>query len=69
MKRFKHLYGKEFVTLNVHSLIHLARDVKLYGPLDSFRAFDFENYMQFLKKILRKRAKPLQQLHRRLKEK
>lgn len=69
VKQLKHLHGEEFITSNVNALIHLARDVKLYGPLDSFSAFDFENYMQFLKKILRKCAKSLQQIHRHLKEK
>lgn len=68
VKEFKILYGEQFVTSNVHNLIHLAQDVKLYGPLDSFSAFDFENYMQFKKKMLRKHANPLQQIHRRLTE-
>ena len=40
-----------------------------YGCLDMFSAFPFENYFQEMKKMLRKSAQPLQQLHRRLIEK
>jgi len=39
------LYENEFITYNVHSLIHLSRFVKHHGPLDSFSAFKFENYL------------------------
>lgn len=41
----------------------------MYGPLDSYSAFDFENHLQVLKRMLRKHANPLQQIHRRLLEK
>ena len=69
VSEFADIYGHEYCTINVHSLIHLAKEViNNDGPLDSFSAFPFENYMQFLKNILRKRNQPLQQLHRRLKE-
>ncbi|KAJ8946115.1 hypothetical protein NQ314_008976 [Rhamnusium bicolor] len=37
-------------------------DVKRFGPLDQFSAFPFENYMQSLKKLLRKSDKPLAQI-------
>lgn len=66
---FADIYGKEYITINVHSLIHLSEEVIINGgPLDLFSAFPFENYMQFLKSLLRKRSQPLQQLHRRLKD-
>ncbi|KMQ87048.1 hypothetical protein RF55_13785, partial [Lasius niger] len=66
---FKKLYGEQYVTSNFHYLIHLNEDVKMYGPLDSYSSFDFENHMQILKRMLRKHANPLQQIHRRLSEK
>ena len=69
VKGFKTLYGKEYVTYNVHNLVHLSEDAYKLGPLDSFSAFDFENYMKFIKKLLRKNEKTLQQIHRRLAEK
>ncbi|XP_025263008.1 uncharacterized protein LOC105254747 isoform X2 [Camponotus floridanus] len=69
VKTFVKLYGAQNVSHNVHSLIHLVDDVKIYGPLDNFSAFQFENYMQILKKYIRKSEKPLQQVVRRFIEK
>lgn len=40
----------------------------MYGTLDSFSAFKFENYLQFLKKLLRKPNQPLAQIIRRIHE-
>lgn len=68
VKTLKRLYGEDNVVYNIHNLIHLCQDVKKYGPLDSFSAFPFENYMQVLKKMLRKAEKPLAQLNNRLNE-
>ncbi|KAE8740594.1 hypothetical protein FOCC_FOCC013894 [Frankliniella occidentalis] len=68
VKEFKRLYGSKFVSHNVHSLIHLSDDVEKFGPLDSLSAFKFENFLQILKKMMRKGQKPLQQLIRRLGE-
>ena len=69
VQQFKILYGEQYVTSNIHYLIHLNEDVKLYGPIDSYSTFDFENYMQVLKRLMRKHANTLQQIHRRLMEK
>lgn len=69
IKTFIKLYGKHNVSHNVHNLIHLVNDVRQYGPLDNFSAFKFENYLQTLKKMLRKSDKPLQQIIRRCIEK
>lgn len=69
VQQFKILYGEQYVTSNLHYLIHLNEDVKMYGPLDSYSTFDFENHMQVLKRMLRKHANALQQIHRRLFEK
>ena len=49
------LYGKEFLIYNMHSLIHLADDARKFGPLDNISAFCFENHMQTMKRMLRKR--------------
>ncbi|XP_063234238.1 uncharacterized protein LOC134537581 isoform X2 [Bacillus rossius redtenbacheri] len=56
------LYGTEHMSHNVHGILHLTDDVKNLGPLDKFSAFKFENYLQVLKKRIRKSEKPLQQL-------
>ena len=62
------IYGRDFLVYNVHGLIHLAADVKRFGPLDSFSAFPFENYLGHLKQFVRKPQFPLQQVVRRLSE-
>lgn len=61
-------YGSEILTYNMHSLIHLNEDVKNLGPLDTFSAFPFENYLQELKRMLSKSNQPLQQICKRILE-
>ncbi|GBM63955.1 hypothetical protein AVEN_17542-1 [Araneus ventricosus] len=53
------LYGEEFVVYNVHSLIHLAEDVRRYGSLNNISAFPFESYLGRMKKLLGTPHKPL----------
>lgn len=62
---FEKFYGSEFVSHNCHSLLHIVNDCKKFGVLDNFSAFKFENYMQQIKKMLRKSDNILGQLHRR----
>lgn len=64
----KEYYGEKFLSYNVHNLIHLADDVRKFGPLDAFSAFPFENHLQSLKHLLRKHDKPLPQVIRRILE-
>lgn len=61
----RELYGTDFLSYNVHNLIHLADDVKIFGHLDNFCAFPFENHLQQIKKLIRKHDKPLPQVIRR----
>lgn len=65
IESFGTLYGKHHISHNIHNLFHLTEDVKNFGILDNFSAFKFENFMQVLKKLIRKSEKPLQQLFRR----
>lgn len=62
---FALLYGTYNISYNVHGLIHLVQDVKKFGPLDCFSSFKYENYLQMLKKLLKKHDKPLEQVIRR----
>ncbi|KAG0426511.1 hypothetical protein HPB47_026388 [Ixodes persulcatus] len=62
------LYGKGIYVYNVHSLVHLAQDVRMFGSLDSFSAFPFENFLGQMKKLLRSPSLPLQQIVRRISE-
>jgi hypothetical protein len=62
------LYGGHFISYNVHGLIHLADDVLRYGPLDSFSCFPFENFLQTLKRHVRRSLNPLVQIVKRTTE-
>lgn len=64
----KTLYGNGMLVYNVHSLIHLADDVRRLGVLDNFSSFPFENALKNLKKLVRKPSQILQQIANRLSE-
>jgi len=42
VKSFQQMYGIAFMSHNVHELLHLVDDYKLYGPLDNCSCFYFE---------------------------
>ncbi|XP_064479790.1 uncharacterized protein LOC135393231 [Ornithodoros turicata] len=65
VRKHADIYGEESVSHNVHRLTHLVAEVRNHGPLDRWSSFPFENYMQTLKKYLRKPERPLEQLHNR----
>ena len=50
VQEFGKLYGKDMLVYNVHGLVHLAQDVKRFGPLESFSAFPFESFLGRIKK-------------------
>ena len=68
VKQGHRLYGDDFMTYNVHSLVHLCDDVKVHGVVDNFSAFEFENYLQTLKKKVKSGKNPVVQIARRLSE-
>lgn len=68
VQHFEKLYGDMYLSYNVYNLVHLAQDVKVHGNLDSFSAFKFENFMQKLKKLVRKPESPCCQVVKRLAE-
>lgn len=68
VRLFPIIYGEENVTYNVHVLLHITYYVLLYGALHCFSMFKFENYIQTIKKFVRKAQFPLQQIGNRLKE-
>ncbi len=59
------LFGKEFIVYNVHSLVHLSSECLDHGPLDSFGAFLFENFLGMIKSRVTSKTKPLQQIAKR----
>jgi hypothetical protein len=68
VENMKTIYGTGIMVYNVHALIHLADDVKKFGPLDNFSSFPFENALKNIKKLVRKPTHPLQQIANRLQE-
>lgn len=68
VNKFGEMYGKEFMSHNVHALLHIIDDYKQFGPLDNCSCFPYENFMQLLKKMVRSHAKPLQQVVKRYEE-
>jgi len=60
------LVGTRYARIAIRAM---GRHPKIYGTLDSFSAFPFENCLQVLKKLVRKPNQPLAQIVRRLHEK
>ena len=61
-ERCVRLYGKGFVTYNVHSAIHLYEDYKNFGTLEQINCFNFESYLELLKGSVRSDYQPFQQM-------
>lgn len=68
IENYKCLYGTDFVTSNIHNLCHIADEVEHFGPLPSFSAYPFENYMHALKKLVQTGPNPLAQVAARITE-
>lgn len=43
--QFCNIFGEDYITYNVHSLIHLSDDARKFGSLDSVSAFKFESFL------------------------
>ncbi|CAH2225546.1 jg22545, partial [Pararge aegeria aegeria] len=65
-EQFKRIYGKDYVTSNIHNLSHLVDEVKKFGTLQNFNAYEFENKLQHFKHMVRHGKKPLRQIARRI---
>jgi hypothetical protein len=57
------LYGSQFFTYNVHSLIHFPIFVNTCGPFDNFSSFRYENYLQEIQKSIKSAKYPLQETY------
>jgi len=56
------MYEQKIMTYNMHGIIHLAAEAKLFGNLDNISSFPFENFLFSIKKKLRKQTAVLQQV-------
>lgn len=68
IEHFIHIYGRKYAVYNIHNLCHLPDDVAVHGTLDKFSAFPFENFLGFVKNLLRKPNFPLSQIVNRISE-
>lgn len=62
------LYGTHYITSNVHNLCHLLDEVEMFGELQSFTAYPFENMLGKIKRLVRSGNRPLEQVAKRLLE-
>jgi hypothetical protein len=63
-----HLIGPQFVTYNVHSLIHLPDDVMRFGPVYDWSGYWAENELQKIKHLVVSKHKILEQAVKRIDE-
>lgn len=61
-KLLPELYGKESCTANTHCLTHLTKYVRLWGPLWTHSAFEFESMNGHLKNLIHSRNQVHNQL-------
>lgn len=67
---FSIIYGRHTNSFNLHSLLHLCKDVVNMGTsLDNYSAFKFENFLQVLKNTAKTGYKVLEQINNRYAEK
>nr|CAI5820522.1 unnamed protein product [Callosobruchus analis] len=64
---FGDLYG-QYVSHNVHNLIHLPNDCRRHGCLDNISSFKYENILYKMKKMVKCSRYPLQQIVNRFEE-
>lgn len=63
---FPLIFGDSSVSYNIHNLLHLADSVKAIGIMSGSSAYDFENYLQTMKKYVKKPTDILQQIFKKV---
>lgn len=56
------LYGSQFTSYYVHNLVHLLTFVLIYGPLDNFSCFRYDDFLQEIIKSMKLIKYPLQEI-------
>lgn len=62
------IYGRQYVSYNVHNLKHIVDNFRRFGPFDNFSSFPFENKLGMMKKLIKSHYLPLQQVAKRIME-
>jgi len=63
------LYDPCFMTCNFHYLLHIHEEAKSFGSIETISAFRFENYLQTIKKQVKKSNNAAAQIYNRHVEK
>lgn len=66
VKNFKKHYGK--LGYNIHNLLHIVECVKIFGSVNSFSAYPFENFMSNISRLVRGKRFVLKQIYNRIHE-
>ena len=56
------IIGDYFLTMTVHSLVHLVEDCRTRGTADNFSCFQFESFLRFVLNSVHSSNKPLEQV-------
>lgn len=68
VSHFSEFYWDSTLGYNVHNILHLTDAARLYGTVDNFSAYRFENCIRILGKMIKKTHQELQQVNNRIQE-
>lgn len=68
IQEFAEIYHPRHVVYVVHSLCHMKKFVKKYGPWDNFSTFEYESCNSTIKNLLQSNVMPLTQITNRIVE-
>ena len=68
VRKLKKIFSTVNISYNLHSLIHIVEDVKIFGTLDTFSSFPYESSLGNIKRKIRSSNDPLAQISRRISE-
>ncbi|KAE8743400.1 hypothetical protein FOCC_FOCC011005 [Frankliniella occidentalis] len=59
------MFGEHFIAFYIHCFHHFPEECARLGPVESFSAYKYENYLGVIKRLLRSKYNPLQQIANR----
>ncbi|XP_049293391.1 uncharacterized protein LOC125769031 isoform X1 [Anopheles funestus] len=68
VSEFSTVYSRNYLTSNIHNLLHIPADVQRFGPLPLISSYPFENKLQYIKRLVKTGHRELNQVVCRLTE-
>jgi len=65
VENFPSVFGENSISYNVHGLLHICETITVVGYPISGSSYAFENYLQTLKRFVRKPTQILAQIYRK----